>query len=217
MFPKVVSWESALLLMCQCSESSINNSMWLWSKKSLQKIQEFQEIEGTKGAISRKHLLLPSDLRPTGPLSLDGGLHPEHPNEQCCCHNNQGGNRHFKHPKDFPRKILLIEWIFKNHQKYTFYTLFILPLHILTRSCCSKGMGKRLHCLLFPMFGFLHGPPSLLRPPNESPGKRLICILITDNHYWSQTSKKPRAEAGVESGETNKQQQPEQILMKANK
>ena len=55
-------------------------------------------------------------------------------------------------------------------------------------------------------------PPSLLRPPNESPGKRLICILITDNHYWSQTSKKPRAEAGVESGETNKQEQPDEQI-----
>ena len=105
-FQKVVSWESALLLMCQCSESSINNSMWLWSKKSLQKIQEFQEIEGTKGAISRKHLLLPSDLRPTGPLSLDGELHQEHPNEQGC-HSNQGGNKHLK---DSVKLSNIIHW-----------------------------------------------------------------------------------------------------------
>ena len=181
----------------------------MWFKNSLQKIQEFQEIEGTKGAISRKHLLLPSDLRPTGPLSLDGGLHPEHPNEQCCCHNNQGGNRHLNIHRIFLVKYCSLSGSSKIIKNILF-THFYLPLHILTRSCCSRGMGKRLHCLLFPMFGFLRGPSS--SAPNESPGKRLICILITDNHYWSQTSKKPRAEAGVESGETNKQEQPDEQI-----
>ena len=64
------------------------------------------------------------------------------------------------------------------------------------------------------MFGFLRGS---LPPSNESPGKRLICILITDNHYWSQTSKKPRAGAGVESGETNKQLNRSKYWWRANK
>ena len=63
-----------------------------------------------------------------------------------------------------------------------------VKLQVIQNSELLRQWRKAIHCLLFPMFGFLRGS---LPPSNESPGKRLICILITDNHYWSQTSKKP--------------------------